>query len=146
MPADLSPDEIVQELDSDPDQNPDLIALAGFLGEAHGEGRETRVRLYADPSLNRWVEIEHSAIEGRRRLAQEPGSIAPLTIVWVRGEVLRQEFEGVPERLQLEFLNDRAELWIEPPRSMLEVVEYMKMPAEYFYGMTRRTRRPTWHC
>jgi hypothetical protein len=145
--VDLEPDDIVEDLESRAGETPDLLALAGFLGEAHGDGAAERVRLYADPSLHRWVEIERSAIRKRERISTERGALAPATVIWVDGQPLREEFEEVPERLQLEFLNDRAELWIEPPRSMLEVVEYMKMSADYYYGgMTKNSIRPRYHC
>jgi hypothetical protein len=145
--VDFEPDDVVTSLESVAGETPDLVALAGFLGEAHGEGAENRVRLHLDPSLNRWVELERSAIVKRERVPQERGPLAPHTVIWVRGEVLREEFEEVPERLELEFLNDRAELWIEPPRSMLEVVEYMKMSADYFFGgITWQSRKPKNHC
>lgn len=145
--ADLGPDELVAQLESVAGETPDLVALAGFLGEAHGEGSEDRVRLYADPSLHRWIEFERTAIVKRERLRHDRGALAPLTVIWVHSAVLEQEFEGVPARLELEFLNDRAELWIEPPRNVGEAVEYMKLFADYFYGMTKRTSRWTgWHC
>jgi hypothetical protein len=144
--VDLGPDDIVSDLESVAGERPDLLALAGFLGEAHGEGAGDRVRLYADPSLNRWLEVDRSAVVRRERITGDRGALAPRTVIWVRAEVLREEFDGVPDRLELEFLNDRVELMIEPPRSLLEAAEYMKMSADYFYGMTRPSRWPRYHC
>jgi hypothetical protein len=147
---DLQPDDVVsgieerlREIEQDP-KAPDLVALIGFLGEApNGDPR-----LFADDSMNRWIQLRADDIVARERLPEGPGGYAPRTVIWVKGNVMRAEFgEEVPERLQLEFLNDRAELWFEPPRSLLEVAQYLKIEADLaYYGMTRRTRRPTWHC
>jgi hypothetical protein len=144
--VDLEPDELVAELEAVAGEQPDLVALAGFLGAAHGEGAENRIRLYETSSMSRWIEIDRGAVRKRERIRQERGALAPLTLIWVDAGALRQEFDGVPDRVQMEFLNDRAELGFEPPRSLLEAVEYMKMSADYYYGITRLSRAPRWHC
>jgi hypothetical protein len=150
---DLTPDDVVRELEEavgragDEPKSPDLVALIGFLGEPRQERQGEFVRLYADDSLNRWLEVPTNRIRRRERIAQAPGHYSPQTVIWVDGDLMREEFGEVPERVQLDFLNDRAELWFEPPRSLLEVAQYLKIEADYlYYPMTRRSRRPVWHC
>ena len=150
---DLGPDDVVAgleerlgELEQEP-KEPDLVALLGFLGDAPDHVAADVVRLYADDSLNRWVQIRREDIVRRERLPEGPGGYPPRTVIWVLGTTMREDFDGVPDRVQLEFLNDKAELWFEPPRNLLEVAQYMKIEADaMYYGMTRRSRRPVWHC
>jgi hypothetical protein len=145
--VDLQPDQVVEELESLAGESPDLLALAGYLGPAHGEGAEGRVRLHADASMNRWVELDRNIIKHRVRLTPPKGVLAPLSVIWVESSELEQQRFDAPPWVEMDFLNDRADLYFEPPRTMLEAVEYMKMPAyHYNWGMTKRSRRPTWHC
>jgi hypothetical protein len=145
--VDLEPDELVTDLESRVGDAPDLIQVVGFLGEAHGEDAELRVRMYADSKLMRWVEIERSAIHRRAPFRTERDDHAPMTVLWVEVDSLLEEFSGRPRRLPMEFLNDRAELFFEPPVNTLEAIDHLKMSADYYgYGMTRASRRPRNHC
>ena len=131
---DLTPDDVVSELEEavgragDEPKSPDLVALIGFLGEPRQERQGEFMRLYADDSLNRWLEVPTNRIRRRERIAQAPGHYSPQTVIWVDGRTsCAREFGEVPERVQLDFLNDRAELWFEPPGRLLEVAEYLKI-------------------
>lgn len=146
-PVNLEPDELVADLESRVGDEPDLVEIVGYLGEAHGEGAEQRVRVYADSTLMRWVEIDRGAIHRRAPFRREHDEHAPLSVVWVEADALLEEFTGRPSRLPMEFLNDRAELFYEPPANLLEVVDQLKMSRDYYaYGMTRESRRPRNHC
>lgn len=148
-PVDLEPDDVVSDLVDRTGAAPDLIEIVGFVGEAHGDNAEGRVRIYADKALNRWIEVDRDAIHRRERVPDEDrGTHAPMSVVWVETDHLRNTtFEGRPARMPMEFLNDRAELYFEPPGNLYEAVEYMKMSADYYVMLTtRRTRAPRWHC
>jgi hypothetical protein len=145
---DFTPDDVVTSLESERGANPDLVALLGYVGEAKGENAYDRIRIYSDPSLTRWIEVPKTNVARREMLSQPRGGLSAASLVWVDGATLREEFAEAPERLQLEYLNDRAELFFEPPRSLLEAAEYMTMSADYQYAMgtPRPTRHPRYHC
>ena len=151
-PVDLEPDELVADLVDRAGDAPDLIQLVGFIGEAHGEGAEDRLRIYADKELVRWIEVDRTAVHRRERIPEEDRDThAPMSVVWVETDHLRNtRFESRPARLPMEFLNDRAELYFEPPANLYEAVAYMKMSPSYLaFGLgctTRRTRYPVYHC
>ena len=146
--SDFTPDELVTNLESVRGDTPDLVGLLGYVGEAQGEDADDRLRIYADPALTRWIEVDKANVAlretlsaaARRALRAQPGLGRRRA---AQGGVCRG-----PERLQLEYLNDRAELFFEPPRSLLEAAEYMTMSADYQYAMARPrpTRRPRYHC
>ncbi len=144
----LRPDDVVANLECERGPSPDVVGLLGYVGEAQGDNADDRIRIYADPSLARWIEVPKENVAAREMLSQPRGGLSAPSLVWVDGPALREEFGGAPERLQLEYLNHRAELFFEPPRSLLEAAEYMTMSAEYQYAMgtPRPTRRPYYHC
>ena len=146
--SDFTPDDVVTNLESERGRNPDLVGLLGYVGEAQGEDADDRIRIYADPALTRWIEVAKANVALREMLSRPRGELSAPSLVWVDGAPLREEFAEVPDRLQLEYLNDRAELFFEPPRSLLEAAEYMTMSADYQYAMgtPRPTRRPYYHC
>ena len=146
--SDFTPDDVVTNLESERGPNPDLVGLVGYVGEAQGDNSDDRIRIYADPGLTRWIEVPKANVAAREMLSRPRGGLSAPSLVWVDGAPLREEFAEVPERLQLEYLNDRAELFFEPPRSLLEAAEYMTMSADYQYAMgtPRPTRRPYYHC
>ena len=145
---DFTPDSVVTNLHTERGPDSDLVGLVGYVGEAQGDNAADRIRIYADPSLTRWIEVPKGAVAARETLEQPRGGLSAPSLVWVDGAPLREEFEGRPDRLELEYLNDRAELYYEPPRSLLEVAEYTTMSADYHYAMTtpRPTRYPRYHC
>jgi hypothetical protein len=145
--VDLGFDDVVLGLDT-VEGMPDLLALAGYLGPAHGEGAESRVRLFSEAALQRWIEIDRSVIRRRERLTPPKGVLGPLTVIWVDSAWLRaEEFPDAPDLVEMSFLNDRADLYFEPPKTMLEAVEYLKLQAyHYNWGVTKKSRKPTWHC
>lgn len=146
--SDFTPDAVVANLETARGDNPDVVGLVGYVGEAQGENADDRIRIYADPSLRRWIEVDKANVVARETLRQPRGELSAPSLVWVDGPPLREEFAEAPERLQLEYLDDRAELYLEPPRSLFEAADYMTMSADYQYAMTtpRPTSRPRHHC
>jgi hypothetical protein len=149
--VDLEPDRIVTELEGVTDADtPELVALIGFLGDDPGDDPDApeHVRLYADPHLFRWLQLPRASIKKRERLSEETAEVGPATKVWVDAAVLREEYPGRPEKLQVEFLQDRAELGIEPPMNAFEAADYMTLMADYYFGWgtTRPSRPPRKHC
>ena len=146
-PVDLEPDELVADLQSRVGAEADLIVIVGFVGEASGENAGERARVYSDKTLLRWVEIERSAIHRREQITREEDGQVPMSKLWVEVAALLEEFSGRPDKLSMDFLNDRAELFFEPPANLLEAVSYLKMaPVAYAYALTAPSRRPRYHC
>ena len=146
--SDFEPDDVVTNLESARGDDPDVVGLVGYVGEAQGDNADDRIRIYADPSLRRWIEVDKANVAAREKLEQPRSGLSAPSLVWVDGAPLREEFAEAPERLQLEYLDDRAELYFEPPRSLFEAADYMTMSADYMYAMgtPRPSTRPRYHC
>lgn len=86
MPVDRDPDQIAGALAHDT-REPDVVALTGWFGD--GPDAET-VRLYVDPDLNAWVDIPAGEIVYRMRRPGEDEKFGEYSVVYVRGEWIRQ--------------------------------------------------------
>jgi hypothetical protein len=86
VPVDRDPDAIAGALTHDTPA-PDVVALTGWVGE--GPDDES-VRLYIDPDLNAWVDIPQGEIVHRMRRPGESEKFGEYSVVYVRGEFMRQ--------------------------------------------------------
>lgn len=86
VPLDLDPDAIAGAVAHDT-REPDVVALTGWLGQ--GPDDET-VSLFVDPDLNARLDIPVNEIVHRMRRPGECEKFGEYSVVYVRGEFMRQ--------------------------------------------------------
>ena len=64
----------------------DVVALRGFLDDDRGGKR----RLFADADLQKYMEFESDEVVDAEELPQESGDPGPRSVLWVKGETLRE--------------------------------------------------------
>jgi hypothetical protein len=74
-------DSLVEALVEDPANPPKLATLAGFLGAS---ARDDSCRVYVDPTLGDWFDVNKSDIVHVVRLPGDDDAFGGSSVVWVR--------------------------------------------------------------
>jgi hypothetical protein len=130
---DLDPDALVDALA----REPDVVALAGFLGRSP----EGHVRLFVDPELKVWFDIPEEHVVYRYRIPAEEGAFGESSMIWVRGDWANRPLFPPPQRDELaqEFLIGEFALRIALPETIADAVQ---RAAQVVLRTTMHTR----HC